>query len=182
MAAKNICSILERYSNNLPMLSCDMIFPIFTSASTLSYSVEHAGGEDPEARRLIQLCVRWLAILGKSWKNAGIFQETLSKGKHVPDLKNASADPSTDLRQPLGNGNHQADSRNSRSYNYGEPGASWQSQTEAAYQAEASGKSLISADDWAFLENLGDPADEFYTIDVSFRELLHKQFDIERTS
>lgn len=80
-AAQNMCAILEKYSENLAILSCDIIFPIFTSASILSYVADRSGAQEAEIRRLIQLCVRWLAILGKSWKNAGIFKDTLSKGK-----------------------------------------------------------------------------------------------------
>lgn len=79
-AARNLCSILERYSENLAILSCDIIFPIFTSASILSYAADKFGLRDAETQRLIQLCVRWLAILGKNWKNAGIFKDTLSRG------------------------------------------------------------------------------------------------------
>ena len=81
-AAGNICSILEKYSENLGILSCDIIFPIFTSASILSYAADRSGAKDGETQRLIQLCVRWLAILGKNWKNAGIFKDTLSRGRH----------------------------------------------------------------------------------------------------
>ena len=79
-AAQNVCSILEKYSENLAILSCDIIFPIFTSASILSYASDRFNIKDPETQRLIQLCVRWLAILGKNWKNAGIFKDTLSRG------------------------------------------------------------------------------------------------------
>lgn len=38
----------------------------------------------------------------------------------------------------------------------------------------------VTGDDWAFLENLGDPTDEFYTMDNSFRLALQKQFDTTR--
>lgn len=80
LAAQNVCWILEKYSENLAILSCDIIFPIFTSASILSYAADRFGGKDGEIQRLIQLCVRWLAILGKNWTNAGIFKDTLSRG------------------------------------------------------------------------------------------------------
>lgn len=32
-------------------------------------------------------------------------------------------------------------------------------------------------DDWAFLENLGDPTDELYMMDNSFRQVLQNQAD-----
>jgi hypothetical protein len=81
LAAQNICWILEKYSENLTILSCDIIFPIFTSASILSYASDRYSFKDPETQRFIQHCVRWLAILGKNWKNAGIFKDTISRGK-----------------------------------------------------------------------------------------------------
>jgi hypothetical protein len=34
-----------------------------------------------------------------------------------------------------------------------------------------------SGDDWTFLNNFGDTADEFYTMDANFKELLQAQFD-----
>jgi len=35
----------------------------------------------------------------------------------------------------------------------------------------------LSPDDWAFLDNFGDPTDEFYTMNANFRYLLQNQFD-----
>jgi hypothetical protein len=35
----------------------------------------------------------------------------------------------------------------------------------------------LSPDDWTFLNNFGDPTDEFYTMDANFRYLLQNQFD-----
>jgi hypothetical protein len=83
MAASKICLILEGYTENLPLLSCDLIFPIFTAASTLSHFVK--GIDDKETKSLterqIEMCVGWLRILGKSWKGASTRQELLTSGK-----------------------------------------------------------------------------------------------------
>ncbi|KAH8594961.1 fungal-specific transcription factor domain-containing protein [Bisporella sp. PMI_857] len=88
VAASNICNILEGYADNLPMLSCDLIFPIFTTASTLSYSIKQSAFEDGETRRRIDLCIRWLQVLGRSWKNASTRGEVLAQ-----DYKPASRIP-----------------------------------------------------------------------------------------
>ena len=53
----------------------------------------------------------------------------------------------------------------------------WQGAPEAN---PSGGDRPISPDDWAFLQNLGDPEDEFYTMDKSFRESFQKQVDPDR--
>jgi len=35
----------------------------------------------------------------------------------------------------------------------------------------------LSVDEWSFLNNFGDPKDEFFTMDASFRELLQHQLE-----
>jgi hypothetical protein len=84
VASNNICDILEGYADNLPKLSCDMIFPIFTTGSTLSHYSKLIDREDPLTQRRIDMCIRWLQILGKSWKNAGPRQQLLAKGMPSP--------------------------------------------------------------------------------------------------
>ena len=84
-AANNICAILEGYADNLPMLSCDMIFPIFTCASTLSHYSKENDLHEAEVSKRINMCIGWLLVLGKSWKNASTRQEMLTKGMdHFP--------------------------------------------------------------------------------------------------
>jgi hypothetical protein len=86
-----------------------------------------------------------------------------------------------DLGPVKGNGYHDADGQGSgtgwRATN-APAGQEWQ----GAAESNPANDRPITGDDWAFLENLGDPTDEFYTMDNSFRETLQKQFDTDRMS
>ncbi|KAG9246724.1 fungal-specific transcription factor domain-containing protein [Calycina marina] len=94
IAATNIYNILEGYSDNLPMLSCDLIFPIFTTASTLRYCHGGDNGVAPEVGRQITLCIDWLRTLGRSWKNATSRQEMLAADfKPSPGLISGAQTP-----------------------------------------------------------------------------------------
>lgn len=182
MAANNICSILERHAENLSRASCDLIFPIFTAASTLSRYSKRFGIDGTETQIRINLCVRWLLILGKSWKNAGISQQKISQGEiqatdslefPVPtrpadnshgDLRilpqKATTDHSTTnhmLRHipsdPVTNGNVSISSTMALS--------GYQSLTGLE-------ESPITNDDWSFLSNLGN----LYSMDPDFQGVL----------
>lgn len=77
-SANAICNILERYFDNFYGLPCDMIFSIFTAASTLLYQSKQADGSDhAESQRRLKMCIHWLSVLGKSWKSAGARQQLL---------------------------------------------------------------------------------------------------------
>jgi hypothetical protein len=93
-AARSICEILERYAANLPVLSCDMIFPIFTTASTLHYTMPDGDANfethNAQDRVRIDLCVRWLLVLSKSWKNASALQARLPHGNITKVQSNVS--------------------------------------------------------------------------------------------
>jgi len=81
-AANSICLILEKYFERLPGLPCDMVFPIFTAASTLLYHSKQTQSSDGlETRRRLKLCIHWLSVLGRSWKTAGARQQLLADGK-----------------------------------------------------------------------------------------------------
>jgi hypothetical protein len=77
-AANNICFALEQYFDRLLGLPCDMVFSIFTAASTLLYQSKHSKVEEPDTQRRLKLCIHWLSALGKSWKSAGARQQLLA--------------------------------------------------------------------------------------------------------
>lgn len=87
----------------------------------------------------------------------------------------------TDLGPIKGNGFNAADKQ--------APGPGWRSanspptnEWQGTSESSPANDRHITGDEWAFLENLGDPSDEFYTMDNSFREVLAKQFDTDRMS
>jgi hypothetical protein len=187
IASNNICDILEGYADNLPKLSCDMIFPIFTTASTLSHYSKQIGREDPLTQRRIDMCVKWLLILGKSWKNAGARQQMLVKGtppfpfpqfptqtEHIhPDLRppqehpRAASIPHRTSASPL---NHMLNHSGHHTPALGSSTPVPPFPIESPIAQEQ-----VAGDDWGFLNNFGDAADEFYTMDTNFRELLQGQ-------
>ena len=177
VAANDICDILEGYADNLPKLSCDMIFPIYISASTLSHYSKQIGREDPLTQRRVDMCVKWLQILGKSWKNAGTRQQMLAKAslpptlgalplklEHpttYPDFRNLPQDPRRTSASPL-----------SRVLNHNVPPPPYLIEGPPQVVQE------VAADDWTFLDNFGGATDEFYTMDANFRELLQGQLPL----
>lgn len=76
-AANKICQALELYFDRLLGLPCDMIFSIFTAASTFLYRLKHGQGDDEETKRKLKLCIGWLSTLGRSWKSAGARHQIL---------------------------------------------------------------------------------------------------------
>jgi hypothetical protein len=82
LAANQICFTLEYYFDRLLGLPCDLVFSIFTAASTLLYHSKHSKNEDIETQRRLKLCIHWLSVLGKSWKSAGARQELLADSEY----------------------------------------------------------------------------------------------------
>ena len=80
-AANNICLVLEKYFDRLLGLPCDMIFSVFTAASTLLYHSKNSKKADPENQRRLKLCVHWLSVFGKSWKSARARHEILADSR-----------------------------------------------------------------------------------------------------
>jgi hypothetical protein len=80
-AAKNICHVLEKYFDRLLGLPCDMVFSVFTAASTLLYHSKNSKGDDADTQRNLKLCIHWLSVLGKSWKSAGARHQLLADSK-----------------------------------------------------------------------------------------------------
>jgi hypothetical protein len=87
-AANDVCLVLEKYFDHLPGLPCDMVFSVFTAASTLLYHSKQSGSDDGfETRRRLKLCIHWLSVLGKSWKTAGARHRLLGDSEsnsHTP--------------------------------------------------------------------------------------------------
>ena len=81
-AAEKICQILDIHVENLQRFPCDLIYPIFTTASTLSHYRQLHRGTSVERTITprLAMCVKWLSILGSNWKNAGKSKEKLTKG------------------------------------------------------------------------------------------------------
>ena len=83
-AAQEASAILAEYVDDLGRLPCDFIFPIVLVAGTLwQHRGEYnAGPSRVKVQEQIDLCVKCLAIMGKSWKNAGDCRRDLIRGKH----------------------------------------------------------------------------------------------------
>jgi hypothetical protein len=80
-ASNNICTVLEKYSDVLLELPCDLIFCIFMAA-TIQLRLYRQGGPDAvHAQQCLQLCVHWLTVLGKSWKSAEARHQLLKERK-----------------------------------------------------------------------------------------------------
>lgn len=80
-AANNICSVLEKYSDVLLELPCDLIFCIFMAATIQLRRYRQGGHDAGHAQQRLQLCVQWLTILGKSWKSADTRRQLLKERK-----------------------------------------------------------------------------------------------------
>lgn len=81
-SAKEICIILEAYSGYLIQMPCDLIFPIFTAASTLLHNLrQNSTPESQDTRRQLRQCLYWLTIFGKNWKSAGERQKLFNDCK-----------------------------------------------------------------------------------------------------
>ncbi|KAH8813352.1 fungal-specific transcription factor domain-containing protein [Xylogone sp. PMI_703] len=171
-AANNICLIVEKYADRLHGLPCDMIFPIFTAASTLLYHLKES--EDPEIRRRLKLCIHWLAIFGKSWKSAGTRYQLLADWFDLPHEL-----PSPDVSQNKASV-PQPPSQLTPSQHV--------SQQDSGLILTPNSVSVnlaqdqIITDEWTFLRDFGDATDEFYVMDQQLRGLLEEQFGAETFS
>lgn len=82
LAADKICQILEAHVENLQKFPCDLIFPIFTTASTLLHYKQIRQGTPNQTSLFdrLAMCIRWLSILGSNWKIAGKSKSKLTEG------------------------------------------------------------------------------------------------------
>ncbi|KAE8451460.1 hypothetical protein EG329_004089 [Mollisiaceae sp. DMI_Dod_QoI] len=164
-AANNTCLVLEKYFDRLLGLPCDMIFSVFTTASMLLYQLKRGEDANGESRRRLRLCVRWLSVLGKSWKSAGARHQLLSDMFDLPQHLNdqhannqTQGDPARPTQTP------QSDQPRWTAVSQKPTGIVPPSNTQ-------------SPEDWTFLRDFGDPTDEFYELDVQLRGLLDEGFD-----
>ncbi|QSZ37576.1 hypothetical protein DSL72_008674 [Monilinia vaccinii-corymbosi] len=163
-SANAICTILEKYFDDFYGLPCDMIFSIFTAASTLLYQSKQPDvGDDTELQRRLKLCIHWLSALGKSWKSAGARQQLLVDLSAMPRDMNmktlASAAAAVDAQE----------STTSRLLSEQAP---IHAQSSTADVMPGVAKPVVTVEDWEFLREFGDSSDEFYALDEEFRALL----------
>ncbi|KAM3080029.1 hypothetical protein ACMFMF_003443 [Clarireedia jacksonii] len=160
-AAQKICDILEKYFDMLYGLPCDMVFSIFTAASTLLYHVKQPDGADMvESQRRLRMCIHWLSVLAKSWKSAGARQQLLV------DLSAMPQDSS--IRSPIVGASQQDLAMMQTSSHQ----AALDGPRLSAEPLSNAGKGPSPTEDWEFLRDFGDPSDEFYTFDEELRGLL----------
>lgn len=170
-AANNICLILEKYFDRLPGLPCDMVFSVFTAASTLLYNSKQSENEvGVDAQRRLKLCIHWLSVLGKSWKSAGARQQLLSDMYDLP--RHLQDPPNGQLLQP----------KPQTPFNQSIPrpeylSASPSLPTNGNFPRESS----QAPEDWGFLRDFGDSTDEFYALDVQLLGLLNGQIGPENS-
>ena len=83
-AAQEASAILAEYVDDLGRLPCDFIFPVVLVAGTLwQHRGEYSPGPDrAKVQEQIDLYVKCLAIMGKSWKNAGDCRRDLIRGEY----------------------------------------------------------------------------------------------------
>lgn len=82
VAAEKIFQILETHTKSLQRFPCDLIFPIFTAANTLS-NYRHVGAgvtEKTSIKRRLGMCIKWLSIICSNWKYAGKSKSKLTQG------------------------------------------------------------------------------------------------------
>jgi len=180
-AANQICCTLEQYFDRQLGLPCDMVFSIFTAASTLLYHSKNSNAEQIETQRRLKLCIHWLSVLGKSWKSAGARQQQLDQSESCSEQRGTS------LTCGVFNMPKESQDLTSRTV------PQWPSETQLSPQSPsqrllpalsrvvgvgAPSSSLApSSEDWGFLRDFGDSADEFYEFDVQLRGLLDGGFE-----
>lgn len=185
-AANHIIFALEQYFDRLLGLPCDMVFSIFTAASTLLYQSKHSKAEEPDTQRRLKLCIHWLSALSKSWKSAGARQQLLADSGYRSQCSRQVADCIVfDLPR-----NSQEPLQTPRTVPEWRPGTPLAPQPPGQTLSPApprmpdngnlSSTLVPSPDDWGFLRDFGDATDEFFELDVQLRGLLDGGFDPEQ--
>ncbi|KAI9648071.1 hypothetical protein NHQ30_002700 [Ciborinia camelliae] len=163
-SANAICTILEKYFDDFYGLPCDMVFSIFTAASTLLYqSKQPDGGDNAESERRLKMCIHWLSVLGRSWKSAGARQQLLVDLSAMPGDVNMTT---------LANAAAAVDAQESTTSQLLSEQASMHAQHSTADATSSMAKPVAGAEDWEFLREFGDSSDEFYVLDKELRVLL----------
>ncbi|KAF7943793.1 uncharacterized protein EAE97_005863 [Botrytis byssoidea] len=160
-SANAICTILEKYFDDFYGLPCDMVFSIFTAASTLLYqSKQPDGGDNAESQRRLKMCIHWLSVLGRSWNSAGarqqILVDSMPRDVNMTTLVNAAA---------------AVDAQESTSSQLLSEQESMYARHSTADNTSGTAKPG-AAEDWGFLRGFGDSSDEFYILDEELRVLL----------
>lgn len=191
-AAKDICVILEIYSDYIQRLPCDLIFCIFTAAGTLLHHLRQSHIIDSaETRRHLRLCIYWLSVFGKNWKNAGERQKLLNEcTHHLLQIRMAliiptgydwptSLAPSKDtvppsIIQPQLQPQPQQQLQPTLAYSTSQ---SLTPNLERHYLGDEGqfADILTTVEDWGFLNDFGDATDNFYAMDAEFRSVLERQ-------
>jgi len=187
-AANSICSTLAMYFERLIGLPCDMVFSIFTAASTLLYQSKYSKVDEPTTQKNLKLCIHWLSRLGKSWKSAGARQQLLADSKCRPNWLTALLtcivyDLPRNSQEPL---------PIPRTIPEWRPGTPHTPQMLGQTLSPApprmpEGGNMSSAltpspEDWSFLKDFGDATDDFFELDVQLRGLLDGGIDAEQFS
>ncbi|PQE33951.1 hypothetical protein CJF32_00002811 [Rutstroemia sp. NJR-2017a WRK4] len=160
-AAQKICDILEKYFDMLYGLPCDMVFSIFTAASTLLYQVKQPDGADiVDSQRRLRMCIHWLSVLGKSWKSAGARQQLLADLSAMPQDANVRSPVAAASQPDLG------------TMHMSSPQVTLDGARLPVETLSKAAKGPSPSDDWEFLRDFGDPSDEFYILDEELRGLL----------
>jgi hypothetical protein len=95
-AANKICSVIEMYTRYMCGLPSDLIFPIFVAGNILQSHWRRMENKDIAVRKQLELCIKWLNGLGKSWKNAEQRQQMLVECKmFLPKISKFCTDECT---------------------------------------------------------------------------------------
>jgi len=79
VAADQICLVMEKQSDLVRCLLCDLVFPIFVAGNMLLRGWRQSGRQDIGIQRNLELCVRWLNALGQNWKSAKARRQVLAE-------------------------------------------------------------------------------------------------------
>lgn len=167
-SAKDICTILEAYNNYLVQMPCDLIFPIFTAASTLLHDLRQSTTESSDSKRQLRQCLYWLSIFAKNWKSAGERQKLFNELYEWPTQLSTSKDPFDSLPNQAILPPIQTTQMNQLVPQFLPNDIMQQGDTGFA-------DILTSVDDWGFLNVFGDASDNFYAMNTEFRNILEGQ-------
>ena len=180
-AANNICFALEQYFDRLLGLPCDMVFSIFTAASTLLYHSKNFETEGENTERRLKLCIHWLSAMGKSWKTAGARQKLLADskyqsfiGKRSPVLTSAVFTlPARNSQEPPPLTVPEWQPASPLPPHPPAPNMPFSPvATNVAGNESLQSTFVPSTEDWTFLRDFGDTTDEFYALDIELMGLL----------
>lgn len=169
------------YFDRLLGLPCDMIFSVFTAASTLLHHSKTAEGAGHDTKTHLKLCIHWLSVLGKSWKSAGTRHQMLADSKYLPGFQTYADILVFDLPPELRNSNTSQVLRSptpeSSIARQGDASISVTPTVVANGHLPAGNAEIM--DDWGFLRSFGDSTDDFFEFDAQLRGLLEAGFEPE---